>query len=97
MEQLGNEECVPVTYDEDIVGVLRPIAKGIVIALIVLGLLLDVTICKWRNLTDYIFPLVMLDQVIAFAIPSSLNCYTDVNVFTGAFLAFLNFFTFARW
>ena len=66
-------------------------------ALIVLGLLLDVAICKWRYLTDYLFPLVMLDQVIAFAIPSSLNCYSDINVFTGAFLAFLTFFTFARW
>ena len=71
--------------------------KGIAIAFIVLGLLLDVAICKWRNLTDYIYLLVVLDFVIAFVIPSSVYCYSDMIIFTSAFTGFLTYSTYARW
>ena len=76
VESVESGACLLQNYNEDFVVEHHSTFKNLAIAFLILGLVLNVLIYKWRNLVDFCFLYEMLYQTIYLSVPSSQITYS---------------------
>ena len=65
-----------VSYNEEFVDKTRPFIKNACMALVILSVLLDIAIYKWRHLVHYCIALDLVHNALYMMIPNSATSYT---------------------
>ena len=93
MEDNAEFGCLPFIYRQDIIDQIQPIIAYMGITFIILAIMLDVAIYKWRNLTSFILYFELTYTLLVITIPSTENPTTMIYQFMMNIFLFLLFFT----
>ena len=90
MESIESGACLLQNYNEDFVVEHHATFKTLAIAFLILGLVLNVLIFKWRNLVDFCFLYEMLFTTIYLSVPSSQIIYSVYYMLFSDIAVFFN-------
>lgn len=93
LQKEKDDDCVPIDFDDNVVDDLRPFISVICLTLIILSMILDVAIFKWRRLATLLVMAECVWQVSYSMIPTEKNNYYNMNFFVIMLIIFICLWT----